>query len=104
MDFSIICVCMFLEFGCNEVDNCPPNSQCVYDSDEFRYKCECVDGFSGDGETGSCVSTDDRKFWLTSRCTSDVFGYLLFAINKKIFLKIFCCDSLKRQSRVICLD
>ena len=44
--FSFLC---FSEFGCNEVDNCHENADCVYDQRTRKYTCECMDGFSGDG-------------------------------------------------------
>lgn len=35
---------------CNEADICDPNAECVYNIDTRRYECQCIDGFSGDGE------------------------------------------------------
>ena len=47
------------EFGCNEVNNCDENADCVYNYETLQYECECKDGFSGDGL--SCTETGEGK-------------------------------------------
>ena len=42
--------CYFSVFDCNEVDICDDNADCIYSQEEQRYVCECVEGFSGDGQ------------------------------------------------------
>lgn len=44
------------EFSCNEVNNCDPNAECIWDG--YRFTCECMDGFSGDGY--SCSDSGNR--------------------------------------------
>lgn len=40
----------FSAFECNEAPEvCHQDAQCIYDFQEQRYKCECGEGFSGDG-------------------------------------------------------
>ncbi|VDM81875.1 unnamed protein product [Strongylus vulgaris] len=39
--------------GCDRLRNCDQNAQCVYDSHNRVYRCECYEGFAGDGKT--CV-------------------------------------------------
>lgn len=48
------------EFSCNEVNNCHENADCVYDSYDRVYKCECDDGYSGDGFT--CTDFGERMY------------------------------------------
>ncbi|CAD6196064.1 unnamed protein product [Caenorhabditis auriculariae] len=40
--------------GCDQLRNCGTNAQCVFDDHNRRYKCECHQGFTGDGQT--CVA------------------------------------------------
>ncbi|XP_069945612.1 nidogen isoform X2 [Cherax quadricarinatus] len=35
--------------SCNEVNNCHPNAQCIYDSYSQTYSCQCDAGFDGNG-------------------------------------------------------
>ncbi|XP_071534542.1 nidogen [Panulirus ornatus] len=46
--------------SCNEVNNCHPNAQCIYDSYSRTYTCQCNAGFDGDGyhcsELGKCYT------------------------------------------------
>ena len=37
------------EIDCNEVNNCDESADCIYDRDSSRYRCECIEGYSGDG-------------------------------------------------------
>lgn len=46
---------LFSAFTCLEVDICHDDAQCVYDSDNDEYRCECNEGYSGDGE--NCEQT-----------------------------------------------
>ena len=48
------------EFGCNEVDNCHENADCIYDQRTRKYTCECMDGFSGDGFY--CTDSGEGRF------------------------------------------
>lgn len=48
------------EFGCNEVNNCDANAECMFDYEERRYVCECKEGFSGDGVT--CTDTGESMY------------------------------------------
>ena len=38
-----------LGLGCDILQNCSPNAECIYDEDKGIYECRCLDGFSGDG-------------------------------------------------------
>ena len=35
--------------GCDVVDNCDRNAQCLFDFDQRRYVCKCDEGYDGDG-------------------------------------------------------
>ena len=53
----IVLLLFCVEFGCNEVAGvCHEDAECVYDVDERKYKCQCNEGYSGDGV--SCEQTD----------------------------------------------
>lgn len=41
--------CVPITFDCNEADICHENAECLFDPTDRRYKCECVEGYSGDG-------------------------------------------------------
>jgi len=66
--------CEPIVFGCNEVDNCDPNADCVYDQPSAGYMCECMDGFSGDGYF--CSDSDSMnpcdQCDMNARCSYDV--------------------------------
>lgn len=51
-------------FGCNEVDICGENAECMLDTDTNIFKCQCIDDFSGDGY--SCEPLDRMYFFLLS--------------------------------------
>ncbi|KAK6756777.1 hypothetical protein RB195_014916 [Necator americanus] len=48
--------------GCDRLRNCDQNAQCVYDSHNRIYRCECYEGYAGDGKTCVQIHTG-RQQW-----------------------------------------
>ncbi|KAL5008778.1 hypothetical protein ScPMuIL_014359 [Solemya velum] len=67
------------EFGCNEVDICHENAECVFDSDEDKYVCACEEGFSGDGISCESYITDGH-------CDCDPNAECIYDVNRLVFL------------------
>lgn len=73
-----------VEFGCNEVAGvCHEDAECVYDVDDEKYKCQCNDGYSGDGV--SCERSEIG--WL-----SEVINYIMCSYLDIVscFVKLVC--------------
>ncbi|KAK3092564.1 hypothetical protein FSP39_004468 [Pinctada imbricata] len=51
-------VCTHREISCNQVNNCSPYAQCLFDQFDQRYRCRCNRGYDGDGLT--CVPQGDN--------------------------------------------
>ena len=49
---SDICL-VFLEISCNQINNCSPFAECLYNLSVDSYRCRCRPGYDGDGI--SCI-------------------------------------------------
>lgn len=48
--FPISWICWYIsDTGCNIVNNCDVNANCIYDTYALNYRCQCHDGYEGDG-------------------------------------------------------
>ncbi|KAK6023010.1 EGF-like domain protein [Ostertagia ostertagi] len=47
--------------GCDRLRNCDENAQCVYDSHNRIHRCECYEGYAGDGTTCVKIHTEGTQ-------------------------------------------
>ncbi|KAK5985178.1 NIDogen (Basement membrane protein) [Trichostrongylus colubriformis] len=48
--------------GCDRLRNCDENAQCVYDSHNRIHRCECYEGYAGDGTTCVKIHTEGTQY------------------------------------------
>ncbi|XGW06087.1 hypothetical protein V3C99_016431 [Haemonchus contortus] len=48
--------------GCDRLRNCDENAQCVYDSHNRLHRCECYEGYAGDGMTCVKIHTQETQW------------------------------------------
>jgi len=45
-----------VDVDCRQQNRCHINAQCAYNSQQDKYRCQCLNGFRGDGFTCTLVS------------------------------------------------
>ena len=81
---SDICL-VFLEISCNQINNCSPFAECLYNLSVDSYRCRCRPGYDGDGisciPSGKCAVLFIIKM---SGNSSTLISCILNLIFKKV--------------------
>uniref|UniRef100_A0A1I7XMA8 EGF-like domain-containing protein n=1 Tax=Heterorhabditis bacteriophora TaxID=37862 RepID=A0A1I7XMA8_HETBA len=70
--------------GCDQLRNCDKNAQCVSDRFTRQYRCECYEGFAGDGIT--CVRIHSEKTNWEGRKGNNTFISNKYKLNFPVTL------------------